>query len=110
MRRSTCPSKEDNKEDNGRLPENLMASDLCRFMIRRVLTDGWLPRLIGECAQQKQLTFLFQGACQTQRKEISVLTLVRQALCYRLHWLSLSSPGNALLCFPCQTLKPFLFS
>jgi hypothetical protein len=32
--------------------------------------DGWAPRLIGECVQQKQLTFLFQGACQTRRKEI----------------------------------------
>jgi hypothetical protein len=69
-----------------------------------------VPRLIGECAQQKQLTFLFQGACQTQRKEISVITLARRALCYRLHWLSLSSLGNALLCLSWQTLKPFLFS
>jgi hypothetical protein len=29
---------------------------------------------------------------------------------YRLHWLSLFSLGNALLCLQWQTLKPFLFS
>jgi hypothetical protein len=71
---------------------------------------AWLLRLIGECAQQEQLTFLFQSTCQTRRKEISVITLARRALCYRLHWLSLSSLGNALLCLPWQILKPFLFS
>jgi hypothetical protein len=47
--------------------------------------DGWAPRLIGECAQQKQLTFLFQSACRTRRKEISVITLARRVLCCRLH-------------------------
>jgi hypothetical protein len=42
---------------------------------------GWVLRLIGECAQQKQLTFLFQSTCQTQRKEISIIALARRALC-----------------------------
>jgi hypothetical protein len=82
--------------------------------LERLLMIGhlaaWLLRLIGECAQQKQLTFLFQSTCQTQRKEISVITLARRALCYRLHWLSLSSLRNVLLCLPWQTLNPFLFS
>jgi hypothetical protein len=56
------------------------------------------------------IDILFQSTCRTRRKEISVITLARRALCYRLRWLSLSSPGNAPLRLPWQTLKLFLFS
>jgi hypothetical protein len=70
----------------------------------------WLLRLIGESAQQKQMTLLFQSTCRTQRKEISVITLARRTLLYNLQWLSFPILRKALLHLRWQTLQPFLFS
>jgi hypothetical protein len=41
---------------------------------------AYLLRLIGESAQQAQMTLLFQSTCRSTRKEISVMTLAHRAI------------------------------
>jgi hypothetical protein len=71
---------------------------------------SWLLRLIGESAQQEQLSFFFQSTCRTSRKEISVITLARRTIQSGLPWLSFSILRKALLHLRWQACKPFLSS
>lgn len=57
---------------------------------------NWLLRLIGESAQQEQMTLLFQSTCRTTRKEISVITLARRTIQSGLQWLTLTILRTAL--------------
>lgn len=49
---------------------------------------GWLLRLIGEGAQQRQMALQFQSTCRSGRKEISVKTLANRVIQAGLHWLT----------------------
>jgi hypothetical protein len=68
---------------------------------------AWLLRLIGESAQQQQMTGLFQSTCRTTRKEISVMTLAHRVIHSGLQWLTLSTLRNALLLLRMQAQKAF---
>lgn len=58
---------------------------------------GWVLRIIGESAQQRQLQLYFQSTCRSCRKEISVMTLARRLLDEGEHWLRRLRPDAALL-------------
>lgn len=57
---------------------------------------GWLLRIIGEHAQQRQLQLYFQSTSRSGRKEISVMTLARRLLDEGEHWLRRLRPDAAL--------------
>ncbi len=49
---------------------------------------AWLLRLIGEGAQQRQMTLQFQSTGRTARREISVMTLASRVVEFGLAWLT----------------------
>lgn len=58
---------------------------------------GWLMRLIGECAQQRQMHLQFQSTSRHDHKEISVLTLARRVIDAGSLWLRRIRPKNSLV-------------
>ena len=56
---------------------------------------AWLMRLIGECAQQRQLHLLFQSVPRLDHKEISTLTLARRVIDAGSTWLRRLRPNDA---------------
>jgi hypothetical protein len=71
---------------------------------------SWLLRLIGEGAQQAQLSFFFQSTCRTTRKEISVITLARRIIQSGLPWLTPTILRNAFDRLRFQTQEACLAS
>lgn len=63
---------------------------------------GWVLRIIGESAQQRQLQLHFQSTSRSCRKEISVLTLARRLLYEGEHWLRRLPLDASLLCLQKQ--------
>jgi hypothetical protein len=57
---------------------------------------GWLMRLIGECAQQRQLHLLFQSVPRLDHKEISTITLARRVIDAGPVWLRCLNPNQAV--------------
>ncbi len=49
---------------------------------------AWLLRLIGEGAQQRQMTLQFQSTGRSARREISVMTLANRVVEFGLDWLT----------------------
>ncbi|RCX09269.1 IS4 family transposase [Extensimonas vulgaris] len=57
---------------------------------------GWLLRLLGECAQQRQMQRYFQSTGRSKPKEISTLTLARRVIDAGESWLAQLRPKDAL--------------
>lgn len=57
---------------------------------------GWAMRLIGECAQIRQMHLHFQSVYRPNHKAISVITLARRVIDAGSSWLGLLHPKEAL--------------
>jgi len=66
---------------------------------------GWLMRLIGESAQQRQMQLQFQSVCRLDHKEISVLTLARRVIDAGSGWLRRLRPKDSIASLHQQAWK-----